>query len=75
MIDNVEVARPLTDEELAAGKNSQSHTSTFERTGRYFYSVANCNHKFYEIDTDYNWISRTCHIDGDYVPMGDFIYY
>lgn len=75
VLDNVEVAKPLTTEELEAGKNSQSHTATFDKTGRFFYSVANCDHKFYEIDTDYDWISRTCHVDGNYVPMGDFVYY
>ena len=75
VLENIDVAKPLTAEELAAGKNAQAHTATFDKSGRYFYSVANCDHKFYEIDTDYGWISRTCYLDGSYVPMGDFVYY
>ncbi|WP_353663175.1 hypothetical protein [Hydrogenimonas sp. SS33] len=75
VIENVEVAKPLTDEEREAGKNAQSHTSHFDDSGRYFYSVANCDHKFYELDTEYGWISRTCHLDGNYIPMGDFVRY
>ncbi|WP_456452202.1 hypothetical protein [Hydrogenimonas sp.] len=75
VIENIEVAKPLMADELAAGKNTQAHTATFDKSGRYFYSVANCDHKLYEIDTDYGWISRTCHLDGSYIPMGDFVYY
>lgn len=75
VMENITVAKPLTADEISAGKNAQSHTSRFDDSGRYFYSVANCDHKFYEIDTEYGWISRTCHLDGDYVPMGDFVKY
>jgi DNA-binding beta-propeller fold protein YncE len=71
VIKNIYVA----DEFPPDGKNAQAHTSAFDKTGRYFYSVANCEHKFYEIDTEYEWVSRTCFLDGDYIPMGDFVYY
>ncbi|WP_457595986.1 hypothetical protein [Hydrogenimonas sp.] len=73
--EKITVAKPLTPEQLAEGLNAQSHTATFDRSGRFYYSVANCDHKFYEIDTDFGWISRTCYLPGTYVPMGDFIYY
>ena len=75
VVANIEVARPLTEEERAAGKNSQAHTSRFDESGRYFYSCANCEAKFYEIDIEYLWISRTLQLPGTYVPMGDFVRY
>ncbi len=75
VIANVDVAKPLTDEERAAGKNAQAHTSSFDKSGRYFYSCANCEAKFYEIDLEYMWMSRTLRLPGTYVAMGDFVRY
>ncbi|BDY12405.1 hypothetical protein [Hydrogenimonas cancrithermarum] len=75
VVKNIDVAMPLTAEERNAGKNAQAHTCSFDETGRYFYSVANCDAKFYEIDLDYLWVSRTLQLPGTYVPMGDFVRY
>ncbi|MCF6200700.1 MAG: hypothetical protein L3J42_01005, partial [Hydrogenimonas sp.] len=73
VVANVEVARPLTAEEWAAGKNAQAHTSHIDETGRFFYSCANCEAKFYQLDLDYLWLSRSIHLPGTYVAMGDFV--
>ncbi len=75
VLSNVEVTRPLTAEEIAAGKNSQAHTSYVDTSGRFFYSCANCEAKFYSLDLDYLWVSKSIHLPGTYVAMGDFIRY
>ncbi len=75
VVANVDVARPLTAEEKAAGKNAQAHTSSVDPTGRFFYSCANCEAKFYQLDLDYLWVSKSIHLPGTYVAMGDFIHY
>ncbi len=75
VVANVDVARPLTAEEWAAGKNVQAHTSYVDESGRYFYSCANCEAKFYSLDLDYLWISKSIHLPGTYVAMGGFVRY
>ncbi|BBG66319.1 hypothetical protein NNO_1616 [Hydrogenimonas sp.] len=75
VVGNIEVAKPLTSEEWAAGKNAQAHTSYIDESGRYFYSCANCEAKFYSIDLDYLWVSKSIKLPGTYVAMGDFIRY
>ena len=75
VIANVDVAKPLTAQEWAAGKNAQAHTSHVDESGRFFYSCANCEAKFYSLDLDYLWISKSIHLPGTYVAMGDFIRY
>ncbi len=73
VIANVDVARPLSAEELAAGKNAQAHTSYVDESGRFFYSCANCEAKFYSLDLDYLWVAKSIHLPGTYVAMGDFV--
>ncbi len=75
VIRSIPVAPYLTQDELKQGKNTQSHTATFDPTGRFFYSVANTVPRFYEVDLDYGWVSRHVDLNGSYVPMGDFVAY